>query len=107
MRVAQKLYKDGEFGAQTGDLITGKGAILVLGFGSKNILLEDDIYNKLNIIYPDANIVLCSTAGEIYDDVVYDNSVSIVIMEFEETLIKTSCVNISEGPNSFETGKAL
>jgi hypothetical protein len=107
MRAAQKLYKDGVFIKETGDHLTGKGAILVLGFGSKNILLEDDIYNKLKITYPGANILLCSTAGEIYNNVVYDDTVSIVVMEFEETLIKTSNLNINYGPDSFDAGKAL
>ncbi|HMG07761.1 MAG TPA: FIST N-terminal domain-containing protein, partial [Mucilaginibacter sp.] len=107
MKVAQKLYKNGEFTKEAGDQLTRKGNLLVLGFGGKNLLVEEDIYTKLKGSYPTGDIVLCSTSGEIYDDVVSDNTVSVVAMEFEKTKIKTISININDVPNSFEAGKNL
>jgi len=81
--------------------------MLVLGFCGKELLLSDNIYGKLRIDYPAADILLCSTSGEIYDAAVYDDSASIVAIEFEKTGIKTVSININDMPDSFEAGKAL
>ena len=107
MKVAQKLYCGGLFTYQAGDEITGSGNLLILGFGGKDVLLEQDIYSTLRDSYPAANILLCSTSGEIYDNTVLDETVTIVIIEFEDTLVKTISLNINDQPNSFEAGKAL
>lgn len=107
MKVAQKLYCGGVFTYRAGDEITVTGNLLVLGFGGKDVLLEQDIYSTLRDSYPGANIVLCSTSGEIYDDTVLDDTVTIVIIEFEDTLVKTISLNINDQPNSFEAGKML
>jgi hypothetical protein len=81
---------------------------LVLGFGNKNVLSSDGIYQKLHQQYPVADIVLCSTAGEIFDNKVLENSVSVTAIAFDKTAIKTVAVNISDYNNdSFEAGHAL
>ena len=90
-----------------GDQLIGKGATLVLGFGSKKILSCEDIYGKLKGSYPVADIVLCSTSGEIYDDMVFDDTVSVAVIEFEKTIIRTACVNIKNLRDSFDAGKIL
>src|SRR5476651_997222 len=99
MKVAQKLYKNGLYHKQHGDELTGKGAVLVLAFGGKKVLEADAIHYKLKIDYPGAEIILCSTSGEIFDDVVYDDTVSILIMEFEKTPLKTTSININDALN--------
>ncbi len=107
MRVKQKLYKNGKFSEEMGDQLTGSGALLVLAFGSKEILSNGNIYVNLKSEYQAADIVLCSTSGEIYDDMVYDDTVSVVVIEFEKTGLKTASINIKDLPNSFEAGKSL
>src|ERR1700749_1758277 len=106
MRVAQKLYKDGKFIEEAGDKLTGEGSVLVLGFVGKAILLSD-IYSNLKINYPNADILLCSTAGEIYDDMAFDETLSLIIIEFEKTSINTASINIGDFANDFEAGKAI
>jgi len=101
------LYKNGIYYDRRGDELTGNGASLVLAFGNKMVLETDSIYTQLKADHPLAEIVLCSTSGEIYDDVVYDATVSVVIMEFEKTLIKSVSINIDDALNSFEAGKSL
>lgn len=107
MKVAQKLYSEGLLTRESGDQITGEGNMLILGFGGKDAIMEGGIYTELNKNYPAADIVLCSTSGEIYDDMVSDNTVSVVIAEFNNTLIKTVCINIKDLPDSYEAGKNL
>jgi len=107
MKVLQKLYKGGLLEDESGDQLTGDGNVLILGFGGKDVLLEGGIYSELRKSHPGADIVLCSTSGEIYGDAVYDDTVSVVIAEFERTRIKTVSINIQDMPDSFEAGKTL
>jgi len=107
MKVAQQLYSGGILQVESGEQLTGKGNRLILGFGGKDVLLDGSIYTELSKSHPGADIVLCSTSGEIYNDAVFDNTVSVIIAEFEETLIKTVSINIQEMPSSYEAGKTL
>ncbi len=83
MKVAQKLYCGGSFMLASGDRVNAHGRLLVLAFGDKQILVQEDMYSKLRTDYPAAEIVLCSTSGEIYDTDVFDETVSVVVIEFE------------------------
>lgn len=80
---------------------------LVLGFGGKEIISSEPVYEKLKTTFPQAHIVLCSTAGEIINNRVNDNSVSIAAIELEKTSIQPVTVNIRDYSNSYEAGKAL
>jgi hypothetical protein len=80
---------------------------LVLGFGSRQLLETKPVYNTLSTIYPSAQIVLCSTAGEIFNDKVYDDSVSITAIEFDKTVVSTHSVEIDNFSDSYKAGKAL
>ncbi|RKR81915.1 hypothetical protein BDD43_2077 [Mucilaginibacter gracilis] len=108
MKIKQQLYKDGQFTTnQASDNLTGEGATLVLAFGEKYVLVNDDVYGVLKKDNPQADIVLCSTAGEIYDESVFDHTVSVVIIEFEKTRVKTISVDIKQMPSSFDAGQVL
>ncbi len=107
MRVAQQLYRNGKFTDKTGDELTDKGIQLILGFGAKQLLEHIDFYGMLKNDYPFANIILCSTAGEIYDTEVFDDTLSLVIMEFEKTTLQTVSINIKDQAGSFEAGEKI
>ncbi len=108
MLVEQVLYKDGKFSRnKASDTLMHHSNTLVLGFGEKNVLLDEGIYESLSKQYTDADIVLCSTSGEIYDEMVIENSVSVVAIEFQKTSFKTVTLNISNFSDSFEAGKKL
>jgi hypothetical protein len=80
---------------------------LVLGFGGREIISTQPVYEDLKLKFPEAHILLCSTAGEIMNNRVSDNSVSIAAIELEKTAIQPVAVNIRDYENSFEAGKAL
>ncbi len=102
------LYKDTKFERNTKSHYVDAGKVsLVLGFGEKNLLINDSIYHQLKEKYPNAQIVICSTSGEIYDELVYDNTVVVTAIEFEKTPLKTATVNIADFENSSEAGAAL
>ena len=108
MKASLSLYKNGQFSCiDTIELLDPLKTSLVLGFGEKSILATGDIYQLLKDKYKNADIVLCSTSGEIYNDTVQDNTVSISAIEFEKTTVQSVSVNIDDYANSFEAGEAL
>jgi hypothetical protein len=82
-------------------------ANLVLCFATKKILALPNTYQKIRLKYQDAQIVLCSTAGEIFQETVTDNTLVVIAIELEKTAINTAKVNIQDYKNSFESGQAL
>lgn len=80
---------------------------LVLAFGSSECIVKQEICDHLKKTYPKADIVFSSTAGEIINDSVYDNSVVVTAIELEKTAIKCVKTNINEHGSSFETGNYL
>ncbi len=109
MKVLISSYTNGRLNAsEKSDLLNAGQVQLVLGFGAKEILHTDKIYQQLHGQYPVADIVLCSTSGEIFDDKVMEHSVAVTAIEFINTRIKTAVVKIDDfHNNSFDAGLAL
>lgn len=80
---------------------------LILCFGSKEMLNTGDIYDSVKSKFSDADIVFCSTAGEIYQDEVLDNSLVLAALQFEKTKHATASVNSKDFPNTFAAAIAL
>ena len=80
---------------------------LVLVFGAPEVITKPEIYAHLKATYPKADVVFSSTAGEIINDSVYDNSAVVTAIQFEKTKVKCVKTNISKHSNSFETGNFL
>ncbi|MEO6613826.1 MAG: FIST N-terminal domain-containing protein [Chitinophagaceae bacterium] len=80
---------------------------LVLAFGSTSILEQPDIYHQIKLNYPNAPIVMNSTAGEIYDIHVNDDTISLTAISFEKTIIKTAAVQIADMGSSHAAGNSL
>jgi hypothetical protein len=80
---------------------------LVLVFAGSEVFSGSPVYNLVRAEFPDADILLNSTAGEIIDTQVNDESVSITAIEFEKTEIKTAVTHINEIKCSYEAGKEL
>src|SRR5471030_1448649 len=54
--------------------------------------------------YPTSKIIGCSSAGEIYDVGVYDESLSVAIIKFEKTKIRISKSELDNSKNSYQAG---
>lgn len=79
---------------------------LVLVFGNKE-LIKTNVYESLRKHFPNAAIVITSTAGEIFQDEVLDDSIVVAALQFEKTTVETSSINIKDFSNSFEAGEQL
>lgn len=82
-------------------------AQLVLAFGCKEALENGNKFQEISAFYPKADIVICSTAGEILDNKVCENTVNITAIEFATTSIKVSKVHVESPEESYEAGTEL
>ncbi|MEM7802690.1 MAG: FIST N-terminal domain-containing protein, partial [Chloroflexota bacterium] len=76
-------------------------------FGSSKI---DSGFRPLSDImdrYPHVTQIGCSTSGEIYDTLVYDDSLSVALLEFEKTVIETAEATVENASDSYEAGEQI
>ena len=78
---------------------------LVLAFGARYEI--EDKYEAISSFYPNADIIMNSTSGEIIGSEVLDNSVVLTAIEFEKTTYKIEVVNINDCKDSFNAGEIL
>lgn len=87
--------------------VNSNNVSLLLVFGSKEKLLEQDYYSILKAEFSASDIVFCSTAGEIFNQTVCENSITVVALEFEKTTIQSRIINIQDYADSKQAGMAL
>ncbi len=85
----------------------GDSAQLVLLFGSTSVLKKRIHVDKIKSAYANAHILGCSTAGEIFNTRVSDDSLTATAVYFENTGIKCVEIKISETRDSFQAGSQL
>jgi hypothetical protein len=108
MQSALYSFKFNEFVIdKKSDQLNPDSVQLVIGFGAKRLLSDSTIFEQLKAKFKNAEIVLSSTAGEIHDNEVMDDTVTITAIHFEKTTIKTSVINIADYENSTLAGKQL
>ncbi len=80
---------------------------LVFAFGNRFQLANESRYNEISQFYPNSDIILSSTSGEIIGTQVQDDSIVTTAIAFEQTNYKISQVKSSDFSNSYEAGKHL
>lgn len=65
------------------------------------------MFEQVRNFYPGAYLILCSTAGEILDTKVRDNSIALTAMHFEKSLVRFSETRIENAKDSLNVGKRL
>jgi hypothetical protein len=84
-----------------------KGAQLVLVFAGIDIIENCKYYENLHQAYPNANIVLVSTSGEIHGNEMFENSASATAIYFENTSIRISTKENIAGRDAEQIGIEL
>ena len=85
----------------------GNRANLVLLFGATAVLKNSQLVQEIRDAYPQANLLGCSTAGEIYGTQVIDDSLVITAVVLESTRVAGVRVHIDECGNSVQAGERL
>jgi hypothetical protein len=80
---------------------------LVLVFGNAALLTQPANFNFLRNMYPNADLVFASTAGEIAEGKVIDNSIIATAIAFDKTRTRSISVALGDDCNSYEAGQRL
>ena len=77
-----------------------KNAQLVLVFAGIDVIENCKYFESLSVAYPQANIVLVSTSGEIHGNEMFENSASATAIHFENTPLRISTKENTAGKDA-------
>lgn len=80
---------------------------LVLIFASPFFKHKLEPIQELANTYKKAKIIGCSTAGEIFGSNIFDESLSVAVIQFETTKLKLAIAKIEQPNESFTTGESI
>jgi signal transduction histidine kinase/ActR/RegA family two-component response regulator len=103
----QQFRLDGAYKLALDTMAANANSNVVLVFGSRQQLLENSWFSILTKMYPKANVLSASTAGEIYDNDVLEDSLTVTALELQHTPVSAHVVNIRDYSNGLEAGIAL
>ncbi len=98
-------HSNGWVPERVGDL--SESAALVLLFGDTDLMKKEGFFEAMRSAYPNAALMGCSTAGEIYQTQVGDGSLIATAVQFETTRIKCARTGLDEVKDSYEAGSRL
>lgn len=107
MKTEQSIYSENLGWTQKSGNDLSELAQLVLLFGNRELLKQDKPIQQVKKLYPEAQVVGCSTSGEIYGEQVFDNNIICTAIWFEKTTIEIVHEKIDSMDESFEVGKKL
>lgn len=80
---------------------------LAICFGAKEGLRNKGLYASIHSLFPQAQVLFGSTAGEIMGVQVLDDAVFVVALEFEQTRICSGSVDRRDFSSCYEAARAL
>lgn len=107
MKVDQFLLKGDEFKYSLENIEDKNSVSFVLVFASREEMESPVWLKRLSLIYPLADIISCSSSGEVYLSEVMDNSVTGMAVALEKSSCKVHSVKLSDAENSYSLGARL
>lgn len=83
--------------------VSAENVDLVFCFGNKELMQN----NSLTSVFPNADIVGCTTAGAILSDELFDQSLCVTAVDFEKSTTEVYSANTLDHADSFTLGKHL
>ncbi|MEO9513155.1 MAG: FIST N-terminal domain-containing protein [Flavobacteriaceae bacterium] len=80
---------------------------LVFIFGDRFLLESKELYAEVKELYPDGHLVFGSTSGEIMETNVYEESIALTAIEFEQTNFTIVSENVANHVNIEKMGLAI
>lgn len=80
---------------------------VVFVFFSPELAHSENVFAELRHAYPTSQIVGCSTSGEIHNERLTDQSLSVAAIRFEHTQVRTAFASISDAKDSLLCGERL
>ncbi len=107
MKVEQRVWTEENGWNSPSSSFFKENSQLVFLFCGSNVVKNEPILNEVKESYPNSIVIGCTSAGEIIDTRVYDESLVITAIVFEKTSINPYLEKIDNPDKSFETGKEL
>ena len=107
MKTEQSIYSEALGWVNKSDNNLDNMAQLVFLFGNKDLLKEEHHIDFIRNKYPIAQVVGCSTSGEIFQEVVLNNNIVCTAIWFENTPFEIAKVQINKMEDSFMVGEKL
>ncbi|ELP5730161.1 FIST C-terminal domain-containing protein [Vibrio vulnificus] len=104
MKSAQIIWREDSWQNLSTATRLDSDSTLVMAFGTQH----SQAFNQLHQAMPQSKILGCSTAGEMLDNTILDDSLVATVVAFEKSRIEQVCDSISTfSGDSFELGKSL
>lgn len=105
MKVMQLLQEQGQWTTLRDDGLNH--ASLVLCFAGSALCQSAELYQEIRTKFPQGDIVIASTGGEILGEEVLDNSLAVTAIEFESSHVQTAITSISSPERSYQAAHDL
>jgi hypothetical protein len=104
MQLFQSVNSDGEWSLP---LPLKSQAQWILAFGDRQLIASEKLQSELKNAFPSAEIVGCTTSGEIQGIELKDESISLTALTFDESTVKVVDASMSDFSNAVELGEKL
>lgn len=106
MKIAQYHFAETKQWAQTGGTETTSPSLLIV-FGQRQAIETSDAVGQLRQKFPQAQLIGCSTSGEILETKVYDGTVTATAIQFEHTQVVSHQLVIDNSDESYDAGRKI
>jgi|SRR3989344_8368595 len=107
MKICQKLYTQGRGWIDIKTEVFTSPPQLVLAFGARPLMEDKKHFEEIRAFFPNSHIISASTAGEILQTRVRDDSIAVTAVLFEKSQLCFSQAGISTPEESYAVGKKL
>ncbi|PKM50992.1 MAG: hypothetical protein CVV02_08645 [Firmicutes bacterium HGW-Firmicutes-7] len=104
MKIDQLVYSGNKF---KGKVTLGEKAQWILVFGSSHLINETEIFDQIRNLYPKGYIMGCSSAGEIHDSNVTDDTLTVTAIYLEKSSVVFSAFELESNADYNFTGKKI
>jgi len=105
MRLATLRFAQGVWTGEFPDLDSEQTLVLV--FGASSYGERPELFAQLAQAYPRSHLIGCSTAGEIDQTRIWDESLTVAIVRFDKTRVRRARAVLEDAAGSFEAGGAI
>ncbi len=105
MRIEQLEYIDGSWNIRKKSIFGNSD--IVFTFGSREAIKDDNIYKKLKELYPSADIVGCSSGGNIIGDTISKAKIVATAVDFYQGSVRVATKDFSPIDNQVEVAYKL
>jgi len=80
---------------------------IVFVFGASALLRDKKYFDEIKGMYPHSHVLTCTTAGEIFNNSVFDGTLSLAAVLFEKTTLNFAETDVASSSTSYDAGKKI